>query len=105
MKSIVRIIAGIPIFNTSDFVNARQLAANTAESFTVPTGADYVNISSNVDIYVNFTSGGTATVPGDVTNGSACALNPQARAVIPGETYSVISESAGHVTLEFYTGQ
>jgi hypothetical protein len=35
---------------------------------TVPTGAQYVNFSATSNFYANFTT--TATVPGDVTDGS-----------------------------------
>ena len=87
----------------SDYVLSRSLAASTAESFTVPTSprARFVLFSSNVDFYANWTT--TATVPGDVTDGSASELNPSMR-FIPNDctAISVISPDAGVVTASFW---
>lgn len=83
-------------------VMVRSLAASTAESITPPAGARFVIFSSNVDFFVNaFT---TATVPGDVTDGTGSELNPAAYMFSPNElpTLSVISASAGIVTAAFY---
>lgn len=88
-----------------NYVNARAVAANTAESITVPTVngelARYVIFSANVDFYCNtFT---TATVPGDTTDGTASELNPAGYMLAPDTaTLSVISPSAGIITASFY---
>ncbi|MBX4215701.1 hypothetical protein KW797_02015 [Candidatus Parcubacteria bacterium] len=78
-----------------DYVLSLSLAASTAESFTVPTGpngskASYVSFASTCDFYANYKT--TATVPGDVTDGTASALNPTVR-YLKGEvtTISVIT--------------
>ena len=82
------------------YVNAKSLAANTAESFTTPTGARFVIFSANCDFYANPTT--TATVPGDVTNGSASMLNPAAWFVEGITTVSVISAANCIVTAAYY---
>lgn len=89
------------------YVNVKVLAANTAESFTIPTGANgllanYVSFSSNCDFYANHTT--TAAVPAaDVTNGTGSELNPLIR-IIPRGTasYSVISATTCIITASFY---
>ena len=88
------------------YVLAVSLAANTAESFTVPTLnaviARCVIFSSNVDFFVNCYT--TATVPGDVTDGTASELNPSSYQLLNDvATISVISASAGIVTAAFYS--
>lgn len=91
-----------------DFVLARSLAANTAESITVPTGPDgkskanYVSLASTCDFYANYTT--TATVPGDTTDGTASELNPLVRLLNGGvTTISVITAASSCViTAAFY---
>lgn len=85
------------------YVNARVLAANTAESFTVPTGAQFVSFASNCDFYANYTT--TASVPGsDITDGSANELNPLVRIVDGAVTsISVITAATSCIiTTSFY---
>lgn len=85
----------------STYILAKSLAANTAEAFTVPTGAKVVLFSSNVDFYANPYT--TAAVPGDTTDGSASELNPVAYLLPQGtSSISVIAPSAGIVTASFY---
>jgi hypothetical protein len=87
-------------FARATYVNARALAASTAESFTVPAGAQYVNFAATANFYANFTT--TATVPGDVTDGSASVLNPGLRSIEGATTISVISPVACAITAEFF---
>ena len=90
----------------SKYTLSRTLAANTAESFTVPSGANgqlanFVNFAGGCDFFVNWTT--TATVPGDVTDGTASEQNPTVRYIPDGTTtISVISESACKITASFY---
>jgi hypothetical protein len=89
----------------SDFVNARVLAANTAELAAVPAGAAFVVFSSAIDFHVKFGDGTVvAAIPvADVADGSGSELNPEAREVPAGITHlSLISASAGVVTLAWY---
>ncbi len=90
----------------TDTINALSLAANTAETMTVPAGAYYVAMSATADFYAKWTAAGTAaataTVPGDTTDGSGAACNPTLRRVSPGDSISVISPAGGVVTFEFF---
>lgn len=89
----------------SDDVQSKALAASVAESFTVPADALYVAFSCTANFYANYAT--TATVPGDVTDGTASELNPsirklrtQAGAAI--QSISVISPDACVITASFY---
>lgn len=94
----------------SNYVLARLLAANTAESITVPavtgaTTARYVRLAGTVDFYYSTTT--TATVPGDTTDGTACELikanGPAEWRYISGvTTISVISAATCIVTASFF---
>ena len=90
-----------------DYVNARALAANTAEAVAVPAGASHVVFSGNCDFHARYNaalSGTAAAVPGDTTDGTACELNPAARYIGIGQVaeISIISTAGGIVTLAFY---
>jgi hypothetical protein len=87
--------------NQSVHIDARVLAANTAESHIVPSGARYVLFSANADFYAKF--GSAASVPaGDVTDGSASELNPTLRSIDGAASIGLISPTACYVTLSFY---
>lgn len=83
-------------------VMSRSLAASTAEDITPPTDARYVVFSATANYYVNAFA--TATVPADVTNGTASELNPSGYSFNPNElpTFSVISPVACVITAAFY---
>jgi len=84
------------------YVDARVLAAATAETVTVPTGCNLMLFSATGAFYVR--SGGTAAVPAaDVTDGTGSALSPAVRRVTPAATFSIIAPTAGTVvTMECY---
>ncbi len=82
------------------YVNANALAANVAESQTVPTGARWVMFSSTCNFYANPTT--TATVPGDTTDGTASELNPAAWYGGDVTTISIIAGVTCTVTMAFY---
>lgn len=89
-----------------NYVLSKSLAASTAESFTVPTDqnglkAEHVIFSATCDFYANTST--TATVPGDVTDGTASVLNPTGY-FLKGQvtTISVISASTCVITAEFW---
>lgn len=93
----IRELACLP---PSDSVMARALAANTAESITIPADAKYVVLAGTVDFYARY--GATAAVPTDTTDGTASELNPTMR-YIKGKTYiSVIAAADCIVTAAFY---
>lgn len=83
-------------------IMARVLAANTAESITVPTGAKVVLFSGNTPFYANCYA--TAAVPAaDITDGTSPELNPVSY-ILPSDvtSISVIAPAAGIVTASFY---
>lgn len=90
----------------ADYVDARVLAANTAERHTIPAGANFVNFSGDGDFWAKFGDNTvTAAIPsGDVTDGSAPMLNPGTRRIPKGVTsISLIAGAARNVTLEFWS--
>jgi hypothetical protein len=85
-------------------VMSRALAASVAETITPPAGSRYVIFSYTDNTYVNCYT--TATVPGDVTNGTASELNPSGYEFNTNDLpdISVISAAAaGIVTAAFYS--
>ena len=83
-------------------VDAVVLVADTATAYTVPTGGDFLLISSTVSFYAS--SLGTAVIPtADVTDGTASELNPVLRAVGAGETISFIADRACVITISVYS--
>lgn len=87
-----------------DKVDARVLAASTAESATIPAGVKYVRLSSTAPFYANFSA--TAAIPSaDITNGSSSILIPSSALYeIPTGTtaISLIASAIGVVTLEWF---
>lgn len=90
----------IPVPDSTS-VNGVVLAAGTAKSITVPSGATHALFSATDDFYANYT--GTATVITDTTNGSGSELNPVIRTLLAATTISVIAAQATNVTVTFYT--
>lgn len=90
----------------SNWIDARVLAANTAETFQAPAGARYVLFSANGDFYCRIAAASTAAaVPAaDVTDGSAAELNPAMRYVAEVDYISLIAPAATIVTLVYYKG-
>jgi len=89
----------------SDYIDARVLAAATAERHTIPTGARYVVFSADATFYAKFGDVAvTAAVPAaDITDGTASAVNPEAREIPSGVTHiSLIAAAATVVTMSFY---
>lgn len=88
----------------SNWNDAKLLAANVAETFVVPDGANFVSLTSTADIYVKFN--GTAAVSTDLADGTASELNPTMRRLLLAGaevTYiSVISETAAKVVASYY---
>lgn len=89
------------VLSRPGWVDARVLAANTAEAHTVPTGATHVVFSGTADFYVNY--GAAAAVPAaDVTDGSASELNPVAREIRGVTSIGLISAATCIVTMAFF---
>lgn len=88
-------------FNSSDYVNAKVLVANTAQTETVPAAATVVCFSATGNFYVNWST--TAAVPAvSVTDGTSAELNPSTRRVVGGSTFSIIAPAATVVTIVYY---
>jgi hypothetical protein len=88
------------------YVNARALAANTAEQVTVPgsAGEKYIAIfaCSATPYYVLYGANPTATVPADTTDGTAAECNPTAYECEGGQKFSIIAPATAIVTVAFY---
>ncbi len=101
--SVIRDNRGEPVIGlvTTGYIDAMVLVANVAQTYTVPTGANYMNFSGNTNFYVKI--GGTATVPTATTaTGSSSMLNPTLRSVGGVTSVSIIAPSAGIVTIESF---
>lgn len=93
--------------DTEDYRMSRALASGTAENFQVPTGALYVLFGSTGNFCVRYnatTTGGSAAAFGDVTDGSACEVNPTLRFLRSTvKAISVMCRGAtGDVSMVFY---
>ena len=88
----------------SDWIDARVLAANVAETFQAPALARYVLFSSDGAFYCRIAAASTsATVPaGDVTDGSASELNPAMRYIGEQEYISLIAAAACTITMQYF---
>lgn len=86
------------------YIDARVLAANTAETHTMPSNTRFVLFSGNCNFYVN--PNGTAAVPAaDVTDGSGSELNPTAYYFsTPPTSLSLIAPTTCVVTMSVYLG-
>ena len=95
---------GFGIIPTYD-IQAGVLAANTAQSITVPSNYPHwiaiFSYTPGSNIWVSFTT--TAVVPGGAFSSSASSLNPSARAVSAGQVISLITSDADspEVSVEF----
>ncbi|HZO84687.1 MAG TPA: hypothetical protein VFC26_05710 [Verrucomicrobiae bacterium] len=85
------------------YVDARDLAANTNETHTVPAGADFVIFSADGDFYAK--PNGAAAVPSDVTDGTASELNPVVWDLSGVTSIGLIASAVRKVTLSFYKGK
>lgn len=84
------------------YVDARVLAANVAESHTVPTGARFVIFSANCAAFYVLPNGTAAIPAADVTDGTGSVLNPSAWFVEGKATLGLISPTTCIVTMEFF---
>ncbi len=88
----------------SDWIDARVLAANAAETFQAPAGSRFVLFSADGDFYCKTASASTAAaVPTtDVTDGTAAELNPAMRVIGDMEFISLIAAAPRIVTMQFF---
>ena len=96
---------GFGIIPTYD-IQGCSFAASTAQTFTVPNNhSNWIAIFSytpGATFFVDFT-GATATVPSGSVGAVTVSLNPSARAVKGGSTFSIITADATSplVTVEY----
>ena len=89
-------------YNVSDYIDARVLAANVAETVTVPTEAAVAVFSCVDDFYINF-NGVVAAVPAaDINDGTAPVLRPTTKAVVAGQTFSIVAPAITTITIEYF---
>ena len=81
-------------------INGALLAANIAESITIPSGSRFALFNATADFYARYN--GTAAVISDITNGAGSELNPTLRTLVSGDTISVISGETCYITVAFY---
>lgn len=95
---------GLPYRNPSSFVNAKVLLAGVAERDTIPSGYQLVFISSTNNVFTKFgDSSVIASIPNDVSNGSAAELNSSGYHLGSGHTHiSIISDVDCIATLAYY---
>lgn len=74
------------LLNPPGYVQRRDLAASTAETITCPTDANAAFFSCTADFAVSYnriingvTQTFTATIAGDITDGTAAEINPTQR--------------------------
>lgn len=91
--------------NVSTFIDARVLAATTAESHTIPSGAKSVRLTGTVPFFVNFAA--AAAIPAaDITDGSSSILVLTDRIFsIPSSATAIglIASAICTITMEFYS--
>jgi hypothetical protein len=95
-------------YNPPAYVSARVLAANTAETITVPANATKVRLAGTADFYYAIGAAPTAVVPVDTDDGSSNELLKQQggaewRTCQGAAQISVISAAVCTVTASFYT--
>lgn len=100
MKTFPQAIRELSCLPPSDLVNALSLSGGVVESMKVPVDARYVVFSGTDNFYVAYDA--TATVPGDVTDGTASELNPTMRDLKGVSSISIISPTSCVVTAAFY---
>jgi len=86
------------------YIDARDLAASTNETHTVPAGADLVVFAADGDFYAK-PNGAAAVVSGDVTDGSASEITPRQWDLNGVTSIGLIAPTPRKVTLSFYKGK
>jgi hypothetical protein len=86
------------------YIDARDLAANTNETHTIPAGADFVIFSADGDFYAK-PNGAAAVISGDVTDGSGSEFKPSHWSLENVTSIGLIAPAARKVTLSFYKGK
>ena len=86
------------------YIDARDLAANTNETHTVPAGAESVLFSADGDFYAK-PNAAAAVISGDVTDGTASEISPRQWDLNGVTSIGLIAPTARKITLSFYKGK
>jgi len=84
------------------YIDVRVLAANTAETVTVPAGANCVFMSANGIYYVRADGSAATIAAADITDGTGSSASPAFSFVSPSQTFSIIAPAATVVTFEWF---
>ena len=86
-----------------NFINVAVLAAGTGQAFDTPSGASIVTFGASIDFYVKYGSTSAAVPTTSMSTGNANGeLNPTVRNVRSSTGLSLISASAGNVTMSWF---
>jgi hypothetical protein len=96
--------AGDKIRFNSEYVNSRVVLANVEEKEVIPAGYNAVIINATAPIYVLIGTASTAaSIPTDVSDGTASELSPTGYAIKSDQTHiSIISPSNCIATFAYY---
>ena len=91
----------------SDTPYSGALVADAAQSVVVPADATIVLFSSEVSYWVEYTKAGDLVTLTGVPTGAiapgAAVLNPISLSVRAGDTLTIVSSSAGLISMAFYS--
>lgn len=95
------LIGDIP---ASNCVLSVSLAANVSQQITVPSGANHVIFSpvGGLQFFVKFTAAAISVPSANILDGSAPLANPLILQTAGATTISIVSGSAGTITMAFY---
>ena len=102
---VLRDANGLPVnggLTNTGYVDAIKLSASAAQTYTVPTSANFLRFTGTANFYVKI--GGTATVPTVTTaTGAASILNPTLLSTGGSTSVSIISATDGAIiTIESF---
>ena len=88
--------------NFPDHIDNMVLAADTAEDYTIPTGARIVNLTADADFWAR--PDATAAIPTtEVADGTGSVLNPGMRSVAGVTKISFKSSVACKISIEVFS--
>ena len=87
--------------DASDTIYSGMLAANTEQTVTVPTGADFCIFMCRSDFYTNYDT--TATVPTGTISQAGGELKPYLVYIGTTSVIHLISDTGGKITMSFFS--
>lgn len=87
----------------TSWVDQITLVANTPATVTIPSWASYVNFTTILNTFCVRADGSAAAYPAATkTDGTGSIVNPTCRQVNGGTTMSIIADTAGTISMEFF---